>query len=309
MIAKRGRYGAFLMEELDLLADIVSTLSRNLSIPVICKSRIYKDLDRTIRLYETLYRAGAAALTVHGRSREEKGQLVRECDFETIAKLKQHFAGRLPIIANGGIEKLEDVYMCMRTTGVDAVMSSEAILENPALFMEPEETGAGSGSGAGAGPRITVGTQLELAEEYLQLATTYPPRHMKAVRSHVQKMLHRYICTHVELRDMIGQAKTMEDFYAVCNHVRELMRAAGNTDSNYNVSWYLRYRCTGGAAGAEGGDGSNTLQAKPTVEAKLLMNLQSSFQTFAMSSERSGGEWDECGGVFASIFGEQEEDE
>jgi hypothetical protein len=76
-IAKRGRYGAFLMEELDLLADIVRTMSSDLKIPVTCKTRIYKDFNRTIRLCETLTNAGASLLTIHGRTREEKKQMIR----------------------------------------------------------------------------------------------------------------------------------------------------------------------------------------------------------------------------------------
>jgi tRNA-dihydrouridine synthase 1 len=135
-IAKRGRYGAFLMEELDLLAEIVSTLSKGLKIPVFCKTRIYKDFDMSIRLYETLVNAGASLLTIHGRTREEKGQWVREADWGMIARIKKHFAGRVPIIANGGIESLDDVHRCIQHTGADGVMSSEAILENPSLYYE-----------------------------------------------------------------------------------------------------------------------------------------------------------------------------
>lgn len=41
-IAKKGHYGAFLMEELDLLAELVGTLARGLRVPVTCKTRIYK---------------------------------------------------------------------------------------------------------------------------------------------------------------------------------------------------------------------------------------------------------------------------
>jgi tRNA-dihydrouridine synthase 1 len=74
-IAKRGRYGAWLMEELDLLTELVSILAKNLKIPVTCKTRIYKDFDRSVRLCETLVNAGASMLTIHGRTREQKGQL------------------------------------------------------------------------------------------------------------------------------------------------------------------------------------------------------------------------------------------
>lgn len=136
-IAKRGRYGAFLMEELDLLDAMVRKLATNLKIPVTCKTRIYKDFDRSIRLCETLVNAGASMLTIHGRTREEKGQLVRDCDWDMIRRIKEHFAKRaipVPVVANGGIECLDDVYRCIEVTGCDGVMSSEAILENPALY-------------------------------------------------------------------------------------------------------------------------------------------------------------------------------
>ena len=181
-IAKRGRYGAFLMDEVDLLVDIVSTMSKGLSIPVTCKVRIYKDYDRTINLCEALVNAGASLLTVHGRTREEKGQLVREVDWKTIARIKEHFAKRdppIPVIANGGIECLQDVHSCIAATGADGVMSSEGILENPALYSESKNS------------QGELQTQLAQTEEYLNNCLQYPVHHMKCVRSHVQKMLHR----------------------------------------------------------------------------------------------------------------------
>lgn len=136
-IAKRGRYGAFLMEELELLDDIVRTLVEGLNIPVTCKTRIYHDFDRTIRLCETLYNAGAYALTIHGRTREEKGQFICKPDWDTLKRIKDHFRRKdipIPIIANGGIETMDDVIRCLEYTGCDAVMTSEGILENPSLF-------------------------------------------------------------------------------------------------------------------------------------------------------------------------------
>ena len=170
------------MDEVDLLVDIVSTMSKGLSIPVTCKVRIYKDYDRTINLCEALVNAGASLLTVHGRTREEKGQLVREVDWQTIARIKKHFANRpvpIPVIANGGIESLEDVPRCIQATGADGVMSSEAILENPALYTASKDS------------QGQHRTQLELTEEYLHFCEKYPIHHMKCVRSHCLKMLHR----------------------------------------------------------------------------------------------------------------------
>ena len=123
-IAKRGRYGAFLMEELDLLEKIVFILSQNLKIPVTCKTRIYKDFERSVKLCETLVNAGASMLTIHGRTREEKGHNIAAADWETLRRLKEHFGDRVPIIANGGIESFQNVFECLQYTGCDGVMSS-----------------------------------------------------------------------------------------------------------------------------------------------------------------------------------------
>lgn len=204
-IAKRGRYGAFLMEELDLLHDIVSTLVQGLKIPVTCKTRIYKDYDQTIKLCETLVNAGASLLTIHGRTREEKGQFVGEADWDMIRRIKEHFGSRVIIVANGGISSLEDVQRCLAVTKADGVMTSEAILENPALFCNNIDPVTGKYL-----------SQLDLAEEYLDLCVTYPTYHMKTVRSHLLKYLYRYHSIHDELRDAIIEASTLEEFQSVC---------------------------------------------------------------------------------------------
>ena len=133
-IAKRGNYGAYLMDDLKLLHDIVSTLSKHLIIPVTCKIRIFKNYDKTIELCETLVNAGASLLTVHGRTRDEKQQDCGSADWDVLKKICQHFKGRCPIFANGNIEKFSDIQACMEYTGASGVMTSEAILENPAFF-------------------------------------------------------------------------------------------------------------------------------------------------------------------------------
>ena len=135
MIAKRGRYGAFLLEEFDLLREIVSTLSKNLDIPITCKIRVLPTLDRTLELARLLQDAGCSLLTVHGRTKEEKATLIGSCRWDWIKQVKDELD--IPVFANGGIGKFEDVQACLDATGCDGVMSSEAVLENPSLFCGP----------------------------------------------------------------------------------------------------------------------------------------------------------------------------
>lgn len=149
-IARKGRYGSFLLEETELLYEIVSTLHAKLKVPVTCKIRLLTnndpatkeqnpyDLDATIRLVDALISAGCQLLTVHGRTKEQNKHLVKQADWDAIATIVRHVrakpGGGIPIVANGGIACLEDVHSCLDHTGVAGVMTSEAVLECPALF-------------------------------------------------------------------------------------------------------------------------------------------------------------------------------
>lgn len=238
-IARRGRYGAYLMEELDLLTDIVSLLSRNLKIPVTCKTRIYKDFDKSVKLCETLVNAGASLLTIHGRTRDEKGHNVRNADWKMISKLKKHFHDRVPIIANGGIETYEDIGHCLSETGCDGVMTSEAILENPALFSQTkDETGVHL-------------SQLDLADEYLSFCLRYEGSQVKATRSHLMKMLYCYLVHHTDVRMELAASPSIEDMVSLSKRLRLLVEAEA---ADYSARWYRRHRSgdTDAAAADEG---------------------------------------------------------
>ena len=82
-------------------------------------------------------------------------------------------------------------------------MSSEAILENPALFADISQLSQST-------PSITM---LSLAEEYLQLVHKYPHgTSLKSVRQHLMKFLYKYFLYHEHLRNRAGDAKTLHDY-------------------------------------------------------------------------------------------------
>jgi tRNA-dihydrouridine synthase 1 len=131
-IARKGRYGAFLLDEPDVMIALVERLAADLSIPVTVKLRLLPDRDASIALCKRLEEAGASALCLHGRTREQNKQFAGSADWEPIREVVGALG--IPVIANGGIETRADVDACLEYTGAAAVMSSEALLENPALF-------------------------------------------------------------------------------------------------------------------------------------------------------------------------------
>lgn len=174
-IARRGFYGAFLLTHTQLLHDIVSTLHQYLSIPITVKiRRLPKDED-TIALVKMLEEAGAAMITIHGRSRQQLKDKVGCCDFDLIRLVKQNAS--VPILANGGIYDFADVERCLEYTGCDGVMSSEALLCNPSLF---------------AGKRVD---SLEMAREYMEITKELEQQGMvteqSMIRGHLFKILYR----------------------------------------------------------------------------------------------------------------------
>ena len=76
--------GAFLMDDLPLVEQIVRTCSEGLSVPVTVKIRIFPDRERTVEYARMLERAGASLIAVHGRLREQKKSQGPDADWDAI---------------------------------------------------------------------------------------------------------------------------------------------------------------------------------------------------------------------------------
>ena len=133
--AQAGHFGAFLCDQADraLLLNIVSTLSRSLSIPFFCKIRLLDELDDTLQFVQQLQDAGCALLAVHGRYR---GSPLRRRDgpahLDQIALIKQKLA--IPVITNGNVRNASELVESLLITGADGAMTAEGALDDPAIF-------------------------------------------------------------------------------------------------------------------------------------------------------------------------------
>ena len=125
--------GSALMRTPELAEKIVEAAVKSAGeTPVTVKMRIGWDADsvNAVPFAKRMEAAGAAALTVHGRTRTEFYS--GTADWKPIAAVKQ--AVRIPVIGNGDITSGADAVRMYRETGCDLVMVGRATYGNPWIF-------------------------------------------------------------------------------------------------------------------------------------------------------------------------------
>ncbi|WMW23835.1 tRNA dihydrouridine synthase DusB [Methanolobus sediminis] len=122
--------GSALLRSPNLIHEIVTGLVENLSTPVTAKIRILEDMEKTLEIAHLIEDAGADALTVHGRTRQQ--QYSGKADHSYVKKIKQELS--IPVIANGDIIDETSARQVLDYTECDGIMIGRAAMGNPFLF-------------------------------------------------------------------------------------------------------------------------------------------------------------------------------
>ena len=204
-IVKNGE-GSALMKNPRLIGDIVFAVSHAQKKPVTIKIRKGFD-DNSINAVEIAKEAeknGAAAIAVHGRTREQ--YYSGKADWDIIKQVKN--AVNIPVIGNGDITDAVSAKAMIEQTGCDAVMIGRAAQGNPWIFREVAaylETGE-------LIPPPTMEEKREIARRHAEMLIDYKGEYIgvREMRRHLTYYT-RGIKDAAQVRRIVNGAESLEE--------------------------------------------------------------------------------------------------
>lgn len=130
-VVKNGD-GSKLLLEPEKVYEITKSAVENSKVPITVKIRTGWDSEHitALEVAKNIERAGASAITIHGRTRSQFYS--GEVNLDIIKQVKE--CVKIPVIGNGDIHNFEDAIKMFIKTNCDGIMISRASLGNPWIF-------------------------------------------------------------------------------------------------------------------------------------------------------------------------------
>lgn len=202
--------GSALMKEPSLAGRIIEKMSAAVNCPVTVKFR--KGFDdahvNAVEFAHIMEESGAAALTVHGRTREQ--YYSGNADWDIIKKVKERVS--IPVFGNGDIFTAQDAVRMLAETGCDGVAVARGAKGNPWIFREIKAALAGEPIPERPSPSEI----LLMIKKQAALMVNYKPEYIavRELRKHVSWYT-AGLRGGAALRAQVNQTESLEELYAL----------------------------------------------------------------------------------------------
>jgi tRNA-dihydrouridine synthase B len=211
-VTEKAHSGSYLLRFPDRVGAIVDRVVRACApTPVTAKIRLgcTRTSINAIDVAQVIEGAGAAALTVHGRTAQDF--FSGSADWERISAIKPHLK-RIPLIGNGDLDSVEAVLAAFSRYAVDGVMIARAALNRPWLFRQVRAALAGEP----IPPEPTLAEERQLMLEHYRLVC------QRFGETKATILMRKYACCYAqgrpgarEFRTKVSHAASPAEFEAI----------------------------------------------------------------------------------------------
>ena len=133
-VSIKAQAGSALLKNPLKVYEIVKAVVDSVKVPVTVKIRSGWDSNNinAVKIAKLCEKAGASAITVHGRTRSQG--YTGKANWNIIKQVKENV--NIPVIGNGDVKSCYDAKKMLDETGCDAVMIGRGLLGNPWLIKE-----------------------------------------------------------------------------------------------------------------------------------------------------------------------------
>ena len=212
-VAIRSQAGSALLKNPSLIYEIVSEVVKAVPVPVTVKIRSGWDKNsiNAVEVAQICEKAGASAITVHGRTRSElySGHV----DLDIIKQVKASV--NIPVIGNGDVIDIESAKKMLEYTDCDAIMIGRGALGNPWIFKELNEY-------LEHDKRIDPPTwveRIEMAKYHLKKLLAFKNERVSVLemRSHIAWYI-KGMPYHKEIKNQIFKAETVDEITEILDN-------------------------------------------------------------------------------------------
>ena len=218
--------GSALMKDPAKCAAIVAAVKRNTDLPVTVKIRAGWDKEHknAVEVAKACEEAGAAAIAVHGRTRDQ--MYMGRADWDIIRQVKQ--AVQVPVIGNGDVVDAQSACQLLDATGCDMVLVGRGAMGNPWVF---RQINAYLRDSCTILPPPGIAERIVVIRRHMDAlcALKGEQRAMREARKHVGWYLHG-VRGAAQFRRRAGELSTLEDLdrllgdvYAAAQQERDTM--------------------------------------------------------------------------------------
>ena len=218
-VAVRSQAGSALLKNPKKIGEIVETVVKSVKVPVTAKIR--SGWDKTcinaIEVAGIIEDAGASAITVHPRTRQERYGV--KADWTLIKEVKDTVS--IPVIGNGDIFSCYDAKRMIDETNCDAVMIGRGVLGNPWIIKQTTEY-----LDKGIEPqKVSLEEKIEMIKKHAELLSEIRPEKvaMHKMRTHAAYYLKGQYRS-VEIKPKLFKMNTKEELFDLLDEYMELIR-------------------------------------------------------------------------------------